>query len=61
MSSRGEAQTQLRHFLCVLSLGFIVPLKQIEYAFGDILIRAPYTPYSIYLTGIIGNYRGGAG
>ena len=27
----------------------IVSLKKIEYAFGYIIIRSPYTPYSIYL------------
>ena len=27
----------------------IVPLKKIEYGFGYIIIRSPYTPYSIYL------------
>ena len=27
----------------------IVPLKWIEYGFGYIIIRSPYTPYSIYL------------
>ena len=26
----------------------IIPLKQIEYGFGDIVGRSPYTPYSIY-------------
>ena len=31
----------------------IVPLKYIEYGFGYIIIRSPYTPYSIYLRGII--------
>ena len=36
--------------------GFMVPLKQIEYGFGSIIIiiRSPYTPYSIYLRGTIG-------
>ena len=29
----------------------IVPLKQTEYGFGYIIIRSPYTPYSIYLRG----------
>ena len=32
-------------------LRFIVPLK---YGFGCIIIRSPYTPYSIYLRGTIG-------
>ena len=31
----------------------IVPLKSIEYGFGYVLIRPPYTPYSIYLRGTI--------
>ena len=31
----------------------IVPLKVIEYGFGKITIRSPYTPYSIYLRGTI--------
>ena len=25
-----------------------------EYGFGDIIIRSPYTPYSIYVRGTIG-------
>ena len=29
------------------------PLKWIEYDFGSIIIRSPYTPYSIYLRGTI--------
>ena len=32
----------------------IVPLKQIEYGFGHIITRSPYTPYSIYLRGTVG-------
>ena len=35
-------------------LSFIVPLKSIEYGFGYIIIRSPYTLYSIYLRGTIG-------
>ena len=37
-------------------LGFrvIVPLKTIEYGLGYIIIRAPCTLNSIYLTGTIG-------
>ena len=31
----------------------IVPLKEIEYGFGYIVIRSPYTPHSIYLRGIV--------
>ena len=31
----------------------IVPLNQIEYGFGYIIIRSPYFPYSIYLRGTI--------
>ena len=31
----------------------MVPLKLIEYGFGHIIIRYPYTPYSIYLRGTI--------
>ena len=31
------------------SVGAIAPLKQIEYGFGYVIIRCPYTPYSIYL------------
>ena len=31
----------------------IVPLKWIEYGFGYVIIRPPYTPYSIYLRGTI--------
>ena len=31
----------------------IVPLKYIEYGFGYIIIRSPYTPYSVYLGGTI--------
>ena len=34
-------------------LRLMVPLKQIEFGFGYILIRSPYTPYSIYLRGTI--------
>ena len=30
-----------------------VPLKYTEYGFGHIIIRSPYTPYSIYLRGAI--------
>ena len=36
----------------------IVPLKQIEYGFGYIIIRSPYTPFSIYLNLLKGDYRG---
>ena len=32
----------------------IVPLKQIEYGFGYIIIRSSYTPYSIYLRETVG-------
>ena len=41
----------------------IVPLERIEYGFGYIIIRSPYTPYSIYLSGTIGWERpiGGIG
>ena len=35
-------------------LGFIVPLKCIEYGSGYVIIRSPYTPYSIYFRGTIG-------
>ena len=35
-------------------LGFIVPMMWIEYGFGYMIIRSPYTPYSIYLRGTIG-------
>ena len=34
-------------------LGFRIPLKYID-NFGYIIIRSPYTPYSIYLRGTIG-------
>ena len=34
-------------------LGFIVSLYM-EYGFGYVVIRSPYTPYSIYLRGTIG-------
>ena len=34
--------------------GFIIPLEQIEYGFGLIIIRSPYTPYSMNLRGTIG-------
>ena len=32
-------------------LGVMVPLKQIEYGIGYIIIRSHYTPDSIYLRG----------
>ena len=35
-------------------LKFIAPLKQLEHGFGYIMIRSPYTPYSIYLRGTTG-------
>ena len=38
----------------------VVPFNQIEYGFGHIVIRSPYTPYSVYLKGTIrgcGNVR----
>ena len=31
----------------------VVPLKQIEHGFGYVIIRSPYTPYSIYLSGTV--------
>ena len=31
----------------------IVPRKEIEYGFGYITIRSPYTSYSVYLRGTI--------
>ena len=31
----------------------IIPLKSIEYSFGHVIKRSPYTPYSIYLRGTI--------
>ena len=39
--------------------GCIVPLKSIEYGFGYMIIRSPYTPYSIYFRGTIGVCHGG--
>ena len=30
------------------------PLRSIEYGFGYVIIRSPYTPYSIHLRGTIG-------
>ena len=33
------------------TLAHTVPLKSIEYGFGYIIIRSPYTPYSTYLRG----------
>ena len=30
-------------------IGFLVPLKKIEYGFGYVVLRSPYTPYSTYL------------
>ena len=36
---------------------YIVSLKYMEYGFRYTIIRSPYTPYSIYLRGIIG-FRG---
>ena len=36
-----------------LSHEVIVPLKQIEYGFGCIIVRPSYNPYSIYLRGTI--------
>ena len=30
-----------------------VPPKKIEYGFGYVIVRPPYTPYSIYLRGTI--------
>ena len=36
-----------------VSLELIVPLKYIKYGFGYIIIRTPYTPYFIYLRGMI--------
>ena len=46
------------HALCHLLLyllknPIIIPLKQIEYGFGYVLISSPYTPYSIYFRGTI--------
>ena len=38
----------------------IVPLKYIEYGFGYITIRSPYTPYSIELRGTIYRDHGAA-
>ena len=37
-----------------VDLAFLNPLIWIEYGFGYIRIRSPYTPYSIYLRGTIG-------
>ena len=37
-------------------LGFIVPLNEIEYGLGCIIIRSPYTLYSICLRGTIHFY-----
>ena len=34
--------------------GCIVPLKQMEYGFGYVIIRSPYIPYSVYLRWTIG-------
>ena len=31
----------------------LVPLKYIEYGFGHVTLRSPYTPYPIYLRGTI--------
>ena len=36
---------------CIEPQTLIVPLKYIEYGFGYIIIRSPYTPDSIYLMG----------
>ena len=41
------------------SVGAIAPLKQIEYGFGYVIIRCPYTPYSIYLRGDTRDWGGG--
>ena len=34
----------------------MVPLKKIEYGFGYIIVRSPYTAYSIYLRGTVALY-----
>ena len=38
---------------CLVDMGmrYVVSLKQIEYGFGHIITRSPYTPYFIYLRG----------
>ena len=38
---------------CTSYKQIIVSLKQIEYGFGYIIVRSPYTSYSIYLRGAI--------
>ena len=35
-------------------IGFIVPLRYIDYGFEYFIIRSPYTPYSIHLRGPMG-------
>ena len=42
-----EMQTTM--LLWGICLGGIVPLQKIEYGFRCIILRSPYTPYSIYL------------
>ena len=37
---------------------YIAPLKKIEYGFGYIKKRSPYTPYPIFLRGIIPSCQG---
>ena len=42
---------------CNCFLNPIVPLKKIEYGFGNITIRSPCTPYSIYIYLLKGDYK----
>ena len=39
----------------VVKLVVLFRFSEVEYGFGYIIIRSPYTPYSIYLRGAIGS------
>ena len=49
----GKSTLPLHEYWTPTSWTSIVPLKQIEYGLGPIIMRSAYTPYSIYLSGTI--------